>query len=298
MSTFYLPEGFTSRSATLEDVDIAAELFKINALATDGGEDINAEETRSSWQSPGFNPATDIHLVFANDGQLAAYVEVWANSKLPVHPFVWGCVHPDLYGKGLGMYITAWGEERCSQLIDILPADLRLAAHAVAISTNQPAHQLLKDMNWIYIRSFYTMRMIWFPQHPCQSGPMELNCVRMRRKTFGQFTAPIGKHSAIILVLLKRRLKAVWNNSNTTWKMNLNMIPVYGSLHGMEMKLPGIAYAGQLPIATMKQDMSIFLVSAVHGANMDWDWHSCNMPSASFIGADKCMLNLAWMHKV
>ena len=127
---------------------------------------------------------------------------------------------------------------------------------------------------------------------------MELNCVRMRRKTFRQFTAPIGKHSAIILVLLKRRLKAVWNNSNTTWKMNLNMIPVYGSLHGMEMKLPGIAYAGQLPIATMKQDMSIFLVSAAHGANMDWDWRSCNMPSASFIGADKCMSNLAWMHKV
>ena len=176
MSTFYLPGGFTSRSATLEDVDIAAELFKINALATDGGEDINAEETRSAWQSPGFNPATDIHLVFANDGQLAAYVEVWANSKLPVHPFVWACVHPDLYGKGLGMYITAWGEERCRQLIDILPADLRLAAHAVAISTNQPAHQLLKDMNWIYIRSFYTMRidMVSAPPLPKWSNGIEL----------------------------------------------------------------------------------------------------------------------------
>lgn len=159
MNTFTLPEGFTTRSATLDDVDIAADLFKINALATAGIEDINAEETRNIWQSPGFNPATDIHLVFTNDGRLAAYVETWVNSKLPVHPFIWACVHPDFTGKGLGTYVTAWGEERCCQLIDVLPADLRIAPRASVISTNQPAHQLFEDMNWEYIRSFYSMRI-------------------------------------------------------------------------------------------------------------------------------------------
>jgi len=168
MNTITLPADFMVRSATLDDVDIAADLFKIYALATAGVEDINAEETRNAWQSPGFNPATDIHLVFTNDGHLAAYVEAWVNSKLPVHPFVWACVHPDFVGKGLGTYITTWGEERCRQLIDVLPADLRLAARLNAFSTNQPAHQLFEDLYWTYIRSFYTMRidMDFIPQIP------------------------------------------------------------------------------------------------------------------------------------
>jgi mycothiol synthase len=176
MNELTLPEGFVVRSATLDDADIAADLFKINALATAGVEDINAEETRSSWQSPGFNPATDIQLVFTTDGQLAAYVEAWVNSKLPVHPFIWGCVHPDFSGKGLGTYITTWGEERCRQVIDILPADLRLAARGVSISTNQPAHQLFEEMNWTYIRSYYTMRidMVSAPPLPKWSEKIEL----------------------------------------------------------------------------------------------------------------------------
>jgi len=159
MDTLTLPAGFLARSATFDDVDSAADLFKIHALATAGVEDINAEETRNAWQSPGFNPATDIHLVFSASGQLAAYVEAWVTSKVPVHPFVWACVHPDFVNKGLGTYITAWGEERCRQLIDILPADLRLAPHAAVVSKNQPAHQLLENLHWSHIRSFYTMRI-------------------------------------------------------------------------------------------------------------------------------------------
>jgi len=71
MNRASLPEGFTARSATLEDVDIAADLFKTYGLATAGADDINAEETRNVWQSPGFSPATDIQLVFAQAGQLA-----------------------------------------------------------------------------------------------------------------------------------------------------------------------------------------------------------------------------------
>lgn len=176
MNTFSLPEGFVVRSATLDDADIVADLFKIYSLATAGVEDINAEETRNNWKSPGFNPATDTNLVFTNNRKLVAYVEALVNSELPVHPFIWACVHPDFNGKGLGTYITTWGEERCHQVIDILPADLRLAARVVSISTNQPAHQLFEEMNWTYIRSYYTMRidMVSAPPMPTWSEGIEL----------------------------------------------------------------------------------------------------------------------------
>jgi len=175
MNALNLPEGFTIRSATLDDVDIAADLFKTYASATAGVEDINAEETRNAWQSPGFNPGTDIHMVFTRAGQLVAYAEAWVNSKLPVHPFIWACVHPNFTGKGLGTYITSWGEERCRQLINVLPADLRLAARAGAFSTNQPAHQLFEDMNWIYIRSYYFMRIDMESIPPMPNWPDGIN---------------------------------------------------------------------------------------------------------------------------
>jgi ribosomal protein S18 acetylase RimI-like enzyme len=152
-------------------VDIAADLFKTYALAVAGVEDIDAEETRNVWRSPGFDPATDIQLVFSPDGQLAAYVEVWANSKLPVHPFIWACVHPGFMGLGLGTYITAWGEDRCCKVIDVLPPDLRLAARAAAYSTNQPAHHLLSHRNWSHIRSFYIMRIDMDSSPPAPAWP-------------------------------------------------------------------------------------------------------------------------------
>ncbi len=176
MNTLTLPEGFIARSAALDDADIVADLFRIYSLATAGVEDLNAEETRNSWQSPGFNPDTDIRLVFTTDGQLAAYVEVWVNSKLPVHPFIWACVHPNFIGKGLGTYVTAWGEERCRQVIDILPADLRLAARVASFSTNQPARHLFEELKWTHIRSYYTMRidMVSAPSMPVWSEGIEL----------------------------------------------------------------------------------------------------------------------------
>lgn len=177
MNAVHLPEGFTSRSATLDDVDIAADLFKTYALAMAGVEDINAEETRSAWQSPGFAPATDIHMVFTPTGQLVAYAEAWVNSELPVHPFVWACVHPDFAGMGLGTYITLWGEQRCRQLIDILPPDVRLAARVGAFHTNQAAHQLFDDLNWKYIRSFYIMRI---DMETAPSMPGWPNGIRLR----------------------------------------------------------------------------------------------------------------------
>jgi mycothiol synthase len=171
MNTFTLPDGFIVRSAALGDVDIAADLFKTYATATAGVEDINAEETRNLWQSPRFNPATDIHMVFTPAGRLVAYVEAWVNNEIPVHPFIWACVHPDFTGMGLGTYITSWAEERCRQLIDVLPADLRLAPRASAFSTNQPAHQLFEDRRWTYIRSFYIMRIDMESPPPIPTWP-------------------------------------------------------------------------------------------------------------------------------
>jgi len=191
VNTLTLPEGFIARSATLDDAEIAADLFKTYSLAVAGDDDLNAEETRNNWQAPGFKLITDTLLVFTSDGQLAAYVEAWVNSKLPVHPYIWACVHPDFMKKGLGTYITAWGEERCHQVLDILPADLRLAPRVGAFSTNQPAHQLFKELSWTHIRSYYTMRIDMVSAPP---APMWLDGIKLRPYTSENLRAVYSAH--------------------------------------------------------------------------------------------------------
>ena len=59
---------------------------------------------RNDWVSPGFDPAEDIRLVFAPDGTLVGYIEAWTTAKPPVHPWIWGRVHPDYSGNGIGTF--------------------------------------------------------------------------------------------------------------------------------------------------------------------------------------------------
>jgi len=72
-----LKQGFSARPATLEDVAAALELFHTFSLHYLGIREMELEQVENEWKSPGFDPSTDIRLVFAPDGKLVGYVEVW-----------------------------------------------------------------------------------------------------------------------------------------------------------------------------------------------------------------------------
>jgi RimJ/RimL family protein N-acetyltransferase len=102
--TMQLPEGFTVRGATLADADLAFAMFNAWAQRVIGENDfVDAEVIREDWSSPKFDPARDIRLVFAPTGELVGYTEVWTNSNPPVHPWIWGRVHPDYWGMGIAL---------------------------------------------------------------------------------------------------------------------------------------------------------------------------------------------------
>src|SRR5512147_590036 len=101
-----LPEDFTVRGAQLEDVEPAVRLFNAwsqSALQKD--EFTEMQSVRTEWVSRGFDPAQDIRLVFAPDGEMAGYIEVWTTAKPPIHPWIWGRLHPDYEGLGIGTWI-------------------------------------------------------------------------------------------------------------------------------------------------------------------------------------------------
>lgn len=153
-----LPEGFTVRGATLNDVDASLELYNLWSQSVIGEDDINdAAAIRNEWVSPGFDPAEDIRLVFAPDGTLVGYIEVWTTAKPPVHPWIWGRVHPKYSGFGIGSWMLSWAEAHALRVINEVPADLRFAPRTGIYLQAKESQNLFRDFGYQYIRSSYRM---------------------------------------------------------------------------------------------------------------------------------------------
>jgi ribosomal protein S18 acetylase RimI-like enzyme len=72
-ATVTLPEGFTARGASLPDVEPAIVLYNRWSQSAIGEDEItDADAIRNEWKSPRFDPARDIRVVFAMDGDEVA----------------------------------------------------------------------------------------------------------------------------------------------------------------------------------------------------------------------------------
>src|SRR6185503_12107307 len=124
-----LPEGFMIREATVDDLKPALDLFNRWSQSVIHEDEITDEVAlQTEWVSPGFNPAEDIRLVFALDGEMVGYIEVWTTGKPPVHPWIWARVDPQYEGLGIGTSLLIWAEERAKKALAEVPADLRFAS--------------------------------------------------------------------------------------------------------------------------------------------------------------------------
>jgi mycothiol synthase len=153
-----LPEGFTARGANLNDVESALTLFNRWSRSVIGRDEITvADAIRNEWVSPGFDPSEDIRLVFAPNGQMAGYTEVWTTAKPPVHPWMWGRVDPDYEDLGIGTWLLSWAEQRALQALSGLPDGLRFAPRVGTHREAEKAKKLFEDQGYRYIRSSYHM---------------------------------------------------------------------------------------------------------------------------------------------
>ncbi len=153
-----LPEGFTVRGAQLEDVEPALELFNLWSQSILQEDEItDAGVLRNEWRSPGFDPATDIRVVFAPNGEMVGYIEVWTTGKPPVHPWMWGRVRPGYEDLGIGTWLLQWSEQRALQALKDVPAGLRFAPRIDTYGKADRSKKLFEDLSYRYIRSSYHM---------------------------------------------------------------------------------------------------------------------------------------------
>jgi mycothiol synthase len=153
-----LPEGFSARGANLDDVEPALVLFNRWSHSVIGRAEITVPEAiRNEWVSPGFDPARDTRLVFAPNGEMIGYIEVWTTVKPPVHPWMWGRVDPDYEDMSIGTWLLHWAEQRALQELSNVPADLRFAPRVGTYQEAEKPKKLFEDMGYHHIRSSYQM---------------------------------------------------------------------------------------------------------------------------------------------
>ena len=148
-----LPDGYTFRGATLNDIPVVTYLFNQRQLTFASAESLVLDEMRKEWQTPTFNPALDVRLVFDPREHLIGYIEVWTTPKLAAHPWLWGCVHPDYEGHGIGTAMLRWAEARVRLAMDLLPSHLRVAPRFGTQHNHHTASALCQALGWQLVRA-------------------------------------------------------------------------------------------------------------------------------------------------
>lgn len=152
-----LPTGFTTRPATIDDVETITNLLNTCAIATTGQPDVTTSEMTSFYTTPGFDLATSTRLTFAPDGKLIGYIDVDDTRPVPVKISTWGRTHPEYEGLTIGSTGLVWAEARARQTLSRLPENLRVVMNCFTLSTIPQAAQLFQNNGMNLTRHFWRM---------------------------------------------------------------------------------------------------------------------------------------------
>ena len=153
-----LTEGFTVRGAILNDVEQAMALFNRWSRTVIGRDEFtDVGSILDEWHASGADLAEDVRLVFAPNGELAGYIEVWNNAKSATHLELWGRLDPNYEDLGIGTWMLQWAEQRALQALPKVPAELRFAPRVGTYRQAIKARKLFEEMGYQHIRSTYHM---------------------------------------------------------------------------------------------------------------------------------------------
>ena len=154
---FDLQDEFIMRPATMADLATAVDLFNACSQVQIGADEFTVEEYRTEWESPGFDLENATRAVFTPDEKLIGLVEVWDLANPPVKIWVWGRVHPDFEGLGIGTLLMEWAEERARQAIARVPDGVQVMIQTGTINTYDPPRHLFTKLGMETNRHFWRM---------------------------------------------------------------------------------------------------------------------------------------------
>lgn len=145
-----------------------------------GANDFTPESVRNDWETPNFDLKDSTKAIFSSEGKLVGICELWDLDELPVLPWVWGNVHPEVEGRGLGTYLLNWAEPQAQRVVARVPEKARVTMLSGTYNGYQPAHQLLTDWGMQPTRYFWRMVIDLSepPEQPAWPSGIELRPYR------------------------------------------------------------------------------------------------------------------------
>lgn len=152
-----LPEGFTVRPPTMDDVKTTTALIRLCDIAEQGDSIATESGTAAGWSEITETLKDAALLVFAPDGQLVGYSRVRNVANVKFHVFI--RVHPDYMQISIHAYLLQRTEDFVRQCAFTIPGDARIAMETWIGDANVPMHNLFEQYGFSIVRSTWRMEI-------------------------------------------------------------------------------------------------------------------------------------------
>ena len=152
-----LPSGYTSRPATLDDIDTIAAAINIYTTHLIGEALYPTAYVRRFLTTPGFDLSDSCKLVFSESHSLAGLALVMDIQPPFVQVMSWGIVPQEEQGKGIGSALHAWMEPRARQAIAKAPEDARVFLLQSLFDQDEAGQSFLMNHGYEQTRHFWRM---------------------------------------------------------------------------------------------------------------------------------------------
>lgn len=154
-----LRNGYKITPFTLMHAEDCVALFNRYDKHYEGVALESVQENILMWQTPGFNPQTDIITVRDGSGVVVGHAELWDVQAPYVRKNSFAVVDPEHMGQGIGTFLISWLGMTARQRVKKAPQGARVVLQQGVTSRNSAAAELFGRHGFKQVRRFRIMKI-------------------------------------------------------------------------------------------------------------------------------------------